>query len=246
MFRKFGDVGSVRQLAPWLRQERIDLPIVCLWPSRTDRIVRWGPPRYNTIHRLLTNPVYAGAYVFGRTGSRVRFAEGRKVITRGVHRRRDEWEVLIRDHHNGFISWEEYELNQKDHRGQRQHERRHGAGFGAQRWPNGWACGEANSHNGLRGVARYVCNDADVNTPLEKCIAFGNMRVDAAVSAEVLRVSCPRLRIARAGPERQCWSKRVTRRRVRAGNMMRSIPINDRWPASLNVGGMNVSRCRAA
>ena len=186
MFRKFGDVGSVRQLAPWLRQERIDLPIVCLWPSRTDRIVRWGPPRYNTIHRLLTNPVYAGAYVFGRTGSRVRFAEGRKVITRGVHRRRDEWEVLIRDHHNGFISWEEYELNQKDHRGQRQHERRHGAGFGAQRWPNG--CGKANSR----------------------------------------------------------WSKRVTRRRVRAGNMMRSIPINDRWPASLNVGGMNVSRCRAA
>lgn len=178
--------GSVRQLAPWLRQERIDLPIVCLWPSRTDRIAQWGPPRYNTIHRLLTNPVYAGAYVFGRTGSRVRFAEGRKVITRGVHRRRDEWEVLIRDHHNGYISWEEYELNQKDHRGQRQHERRHGAGFGAQRWPNG--CGKANSR----------------------------------------------------------WSKRVTRRRVRAGNMMRSIPINDRWPASLNVGGMNVSRCRAA
>jgi hypothetical protein len=72
-----------------------------------------GPPHYNTIHRLLTNPVYAGAYVFGRTGSRVRFEEGRKVITRGVARRRDEWEVLIRDHHDGYISWEEYERNQR-------------------------------------------------------------------------------------------------------------------------------------
>jgi hypothetical protein len=54
--------------------------------------VPWSPPRYNTVHRLLTNPVYAGAYIFGRTGSRLRFEEGRKVITRGVARRRDECE----------------------------------------------------------------------------------------------------------------------------------------------------------
>ena len=47
-------------------------------------------------------------------------------------------------------------------------------------------------HNGLRGVARYVCNDADINHAIRtKCIAFGNMRVDAAVSAEVLRVIWP-------------------------------------------------------
>ena len=48
-------------------------------------------------------------------------------------------------------------------------------------------------HNGLRGVARYVCNDADVNHATKrKGIAFGNMRVDAAVSAEVLRMISPR------------------------------------------------------
>jgi hypothetical protein len=46
--------------------------------------------------------------------------------------------------------------------------------------------------HGLRGVARYVCNDADVNhATKKKCIAFGNMRIDAAVSAEVLRVISP-------------------------------------------------------
>jgi hypothetical protein len=66
--------------------------------------VQWRPPRYHTVHRLLTNPVYAGAYVFGRTGSRVRFDEGRKVVTHGIARRREEWEVLIRDHHDGYIS----------------------------------------------------------------------------------------------------------------------------------------------
>jgi len=50
------------------------------------RVVEWRPPRYNTVYRLLTNPIYAGAYVFGRTGSRVRLEAGRKVITRGRYR----------------------------------------------------------------------------------------------------------------------------------------------------------------
>ena len=162
--------------------------------------MRWRPPRYNTVHRLLTNPVYAGAYVFGRTGSRVRFEAGRKVITRGVNRRRDEWEVLIRDHHAGYISWEEYERNQKTIAGNANMKGamvpgsvRNGGGIlvGLLR------CGHCGrklkvQHNGLRGVARYVCNDADVNHATRRtCIAFGNMRVDAAVSSEVLRVISP-------------------------------------------------------
>src|SRR6476619_2440183 len=47
-------------------------------------------------------------------------------------------------------------------------------------------------HNGLRGVARYLCNGASVNhAARDKCITFGNMRVDAAVSAEALRVISP-------------------------------------------------------
>src|SRR5271169_6527873 len=99
VFRKFSEIGSVRQLALWLRQEGIDLPVVVYGPQ--GRAVQWRPARYHAVHRLLTNPVYAGAYVFGRTGSRVRFEDGRKVILRGVARRREEWEVLIRDHHDG-------------------------------------------------------------------------------------------------------------------------------------------------
>jgi DNA invertase Pin-like site-specific DNA recombinase len=63
VFCKFAEIGSVRQVALWLRQERIDLPIVVHGPE--GRVVEWRPPRYNTVYRLLTNPVYAGAYVFG-------------------------------------------------------------------------------------------------------------------------------------------------------------------------------------
>ena len=63
VFRKFREIGSVRQLVLWLRQEGIDLPTAVQGPQ--GRTVRWGPPRYHAVHRLLTNPVYAGAYVFG-------------------------------------------------------------------------------------------------------------------------------------------------------------------------------------
>ncbi len=198
VFHKFGEVGSVRQVAVWLRQERIDLPIVVYGPQ--GRIVQWRPPRYNTVHRLLTNPVYAGAYVFGRTGSRIRLEGGRKVITRGLRLRRDEWEVLIRDHHDGYISWDEYERNQSAIAGNANMKGamvpgsvRNGGGLlvGLLR------CGHCGrklkvQHNGLRGVARYVCNDATTNHAAgTRCIAFGNMRIDAAVSAEVLRVISP-------------------------------------------------------
>jgi excisionase family DNA binding protein len=198
VFRKFGEIGSVRQVALWLRQERIDLPMVAYGPQ--GRVVQWQPPRYNTIHRLLTNPVYAGAYVFGRTASRVRLEGGRKVIVRGVARRREDWEVLIRDHHAGYISWDEYERNRSVIAGNANMKGamvpgsvRNGGGLlvGLLR------CGHCGrklkvQHNGLRGVARYVCNDASVNHAAQtKCIAFGNMRVDAAVSAEVLRVISP-------------------------------------------------------
>jgi hypothetical protein len=163
-------------------------------------MVEWKLPRYNTIHRLLTNPIYAGAYVFGRTGSQVRVEAGRKLITRNVRRLQKEWEVLIRDHHEGYISWEDYENNQRTINGNANMKGemvpgsvRNGGGLlvGLLR------CGHCGrklkvQHNGLRGVARYLCNDANVNHGRRtKCIAFGNMRIDAAVSAEVMLQIAP-------------------------------------------------------
>jgi excisionase family DNA binding protein len=197
-FRKFAEFGSVRQVAIWLCDEALKMPIVVYGPR--GRMVEWQLPRYNTIHRLLTNPIYAGAYVFGRTGSQIRLEGGRKLITRSVRRPQKEWEVLIRDHHDGYISWDDYEHNQRTISGNANMKGemvpgsvRNGGGLlvGLLR------CGHCGrklkvQHNGLRGVARYLCNDAAVNHGRRtKCIAFGNMRIDAAVSAEVLSLIAP-------------------------------------------------------
>src|SRR6202035_3497103 len=64
-------------------------------------------------HNILTNPVYAGAYAFGRTMSKVSVEDGRKRVTRGLRRPRTEWDVLLKDRHEGYITWGEFDRNQR-------------------------------------------------------------------------------------------------------------------------------------
>ena len=102
VFAKFTEMQSVRQVHLWLRHERVSLPAVTY--GAEGRRVEWKLPVYNTILHILTNPIYAGAYVFGRTGSRVSIEAGRKKVVRGFKKERKDWEVLIPNHH------EDYEL----------------------------------------------------------------------------------------------------------------------------------------
>ncbi|WP_247355245.1 recombinase family protein [Bradyrhizobium sp. 160] len=111
VFTKFAEMQTLRQVHLWLRQERITLPAVGHGPE--GRHVEWKLPVYNTIYHILTNPAYAGAYVFGRSGSRVTIEAGRKRIVRGFRRERNDWEVLIKDHHDGYITWAQFERNQR-------------------------------------------------------------------------------------------------------------------------------------
>ena len=196
VFRKFREIGSVRQLALWMRQEGIELPTAGYGPQ--GRTVHWGPPRYHALHRILTNPVYAGAYVFGRSASRTHVEDGRKAITHGIMRRREEWTVLIRDHHDGYISWEEYDRNRRIIASNANMKGamvpgavRNGSGLlvGLLR------CGRCGRkfkvlHN-MRSGARYICN-GDMHQPTKKsCSVVSHKRIDAAVSAEVLRAISP-------------------------------------------------------
>jgi excisionase family DNA binding protein len=196
VFRKFAEIGSVRQLVLWLRQERIELPIAI--HGAQGRSVQWRLPRYNTVHRLLTNPVYAGAYVYGRTVTRVRFEGGRKVVTHGVMRRQEEWGVLIRDRHDGYITWEEYDRNQKVIAGNANMKGamvpgsvRNGSGLLVGLLRCGHCGRKLKVHHNERRGARYVCTTDIANLSNKNCIAFSNMRIDAAVSAEVLCAVSP-------------------------------------------------------
>jgi len=69
----------------------------------------WGALGHCQVLRILHNPRYAGAYVFGRHHSR-KTVDGRSRI---VLVPREEWETLIPEAHAGYLSWEHYEQNQK-------------------------------------------------------------------------------------------------------------------------------------
>ena len=78
---------SARQVHIWLRDEGIELPV----NSRDGEAhgIVWILPAYNIVHNILTNPIYAGAYAFGRTTRKVSVAQGRKRVRRGVLARRN-------------------------------------------------------------------------------------------------------------------------------------------------------------
>lgn len=198
VFRKFGEYRSVRQVHLWLRQEAIPLPAVEQGPAGP-RIV-WKPPVYNTILHLLTNPIYAGAYAFGRTFSRVSVRDGRKRVVRGFRRERSEWEVLLPGHHEGYISWEEFERNQRliaDNANSKGLMARGSVRRGDALLAGLLRCGHCGrrlfvSYSGTAGYCvRYHCRGAHLNHGTQPCISFGGLRVDAAVSAELLRVLAP-------------------------------------------------------
>jgi DNA invertase Pin-like site-specific DNA recombinase len=110
VFRKFVECGSARQVLLWLRENGIHLPAVSIAEGRE---LIWRLPVYQTIIKFLKNPIYAGAYAFGRTATHTRVLEGRAHKVRGYRRAREQWSVLLPDHHEGYIGWEDYERNQR-------------------------------------------------------------------------------------------------------------------------------------
>ena len=107
VFERFGEFGSARRVWLWFCSEKLHFP---LQMSRLEEI-RWVVPTYTAIHNVLTNPVYAGAYVYGKTRTE-RFVDAHgRVGQRTRHLPRAEWAVLLPNHHPGFITWEQYLTN---------------------------------------------------------------------------------------------------------------------------------------
>jgi hypothetical protein len=81
--------------------------------SRSSEAPEWRPVAYHTVLMILRHPVYAGAYVFGRTTQRTHVVDGRARRTTSHSKPMTAWNVLLRDHHPGYITWEQFEENQR-------------------------------------------------------------------------------------------------------------------------------------
>lgn len=198
VFARFTQVGSVRQVLLWFRQERIELPSAIYEGGR--RSVAWRLPTYNTVLHILSNPVYAGAYAFGRTETRTRIEGGRKRVVRGNRREREDWQVLIVDHHAGYIGWDTYDHNQRviaDNTNMRGGMARGAVRRGEALLAGLLRCAHCGrklhvAYSGSDGtVSRYHCRGAALNHGSQMCISFGSLRVDRAIADEVLALLRP-------------------------------------------------------
>jgi DNA invertase Pin-like site-specific DNA recombinase len=191
VFRKMTELGSVRQVLRWFREENISLPAFPHDPG--ERRMIWKLPGYASLHSMLRNPIYAGVYAYGKTETRTTVVEGRTRKSAGHRKPQSGWKVLIKEHHPGYLSWEEYERNRSmmaaNAHIHSSSEPKAGRGGGA--LLSGLLrcrrCGRM-IHVFYPGtVVRYVCNSARAQYGEGTCISFGGLRVDAAVSKEVLQ-----------------------------------------------------------
>jgi DNA invertase Pin-like site-specific DNA recombinase len=108
VFDCFAEMGSARRVWLWFHTHNLLFPLQSShWPD-----IQWVAATYTAIHHVLTNPAYAGAYAYGKTRQERYVNEAGHVRTRSRHLPRHDWQVLIVDHHQGFVDWETYEANQ--------------------------------------------------------------------------------------------------------------------------------------
>ncbi|MCA1575243.1 MAG: recombinase family protein [Acidobacteria bacterium] len=178
IFDLFRQLRTIRAVLRHLRAEGLDLPF-----RRIDRIrgvvVGWRAPSYDAIYAVITNPVYAGVYSYGRRRREI------NPLTQTVHYRkpeRDEWMVLIVEHHPGYISQDEFEENQRILANNRN---LFPANQGAVRRGH---CGRKMRVRYHQSAAYYTCDSAHQHYDAPICNRASAQRVDALVAELVLNV----------------------------------------------------------
>ena len=231
VFERFAELGSVRRVWLWLRSQNLAFPSQ-IGPSGE---IRWGSPTYTAIHRVLTNPVYAGAYAYGKSRHE-RYVDDQGVVRQRVRRLpRAEWAVFLPDHHEGFIDWSTYEANQA----------RIGANTRPQPHQSGGAvregaallqgiatCGHCGRrlrthYRGTNATPGYHCAGKHiVEGRGVYCLSVGGVQIDQAVSRALLEAVQPAAIEAALAAAEQLeadgdaalaqWRREVERKRYRA------------------------------
>jgi DNA invertase Pin-like site-specific DNA recombinase len=198
VFKKFHELGSIRQTHRWFHEEHIELPVNKALGGQFQ--LAWQLPSVSFVSDLLHNPRYAGAYVYGRRPTEVAVIEGHAVKRQRSAQPAEEASVFIQDHHPGYISWAQYQRNQEIMRsngGNFTHDEsalavRSGQGLltGLLRCAR---CGRKLHirYWGKSGTAaRYVCT-GDFATGGQYCLGFGGASVDKRLTEELLKALSP-------------------------------------------------------
>ena len=187
VFERFAEVGSVRQVWLWFLTQELSFPLQSSrWPE-----IQWVKPTYTAIHHVLTNPTYAGAYTYGKTRTERYVDEAGRVRKRVRRLPRSEWQVLLTDHHEGYIDWDTYETNQQRiarNTRPRRHKAEGAVREGAALLQGLARCGHCGRrlrvyYSGKNSTPGYHCPGQElVNGRGTYCLRVGGIQIDQAVS----------------------------------------------------------------
>jgi DNA invertase Pin-like site-specific DNA recombinase len=204
VFRKFDELGTARQAFIWWMHEGLKYPVRRV--QGRSHPVLWVQPVYPMLVRTLRNPVYAGAYVFGRSETVRELDPKDPTKLRCTRKAREQWRVLIREHHEGYISYEKYLENRKRLRENvmmndpSPHAPKGAVREGPALLQGLVRCGQCGrpmsiSYGGQRGkshrVYQYRCCAKRGKVAGQDCQLVGGKRIDVAVAQLFLQVTEP-------------------------------------------------------
>lgn len=196
VFAKFTELGSVRKVWLWFRSQGLSFPT----RKHMKGEVRWVAPTYTAIHAVLTNPVYAGAYTYGKSQQQRYIDDQGRLRKRIRLRPMAEWPVLLREHHRGYVDWATFQANQTRIDANVHPEPHHAGGAvreGAALLQGLATCGKCGRrlhthYTGRNAAPGYHCAGKDIVSGRGvNCLNVGGVQIDRAVVDAFLKALTP-------------------------------------------------------
>ena len=196
IFSRFRELGSARQVLLSMADEGIHFPR----PSDGIRLTsfEWRPIRYRNVISVLKNMFYAGVYAYGKTGRKTEIRDGRAHVSYKNRKPVEEWDVVLKDHHAGYIEWDAYERNQAQLA-----RNAYGRPGGVKSGRGGGAllagliscarCGRRLHvvYTGRTPRPVYRCDTPNLLLGQKRCISFGGAKAEKLVAAALLDAVAP-------------------------------------------------------
>jgi DNA invertase Pin-like site-specific DNA recombinase len=194
IFERFAVLRNARAVQRELNAQRLQMPRLIQLGADKGKLI-WVQPTYQMIQQVLTSPVYAGVFVYGRR--KLEMTPGDPPVMAERRRPVEEWDIVVPDVYPAYLSYDQYLRNR-----QQLHDNMYNFAKKARGAPrDGMAllqglmlcgrCGRRMTVSHGRAYRRYECRRAQLDYAAPPCQAFPVRHLDAAVGAVFLQAVRP-------------------------------------------------------